>query len=282
MPPRWACIGIVLFWLVMSTLLFERDLAPRLFHEELRYSSVLADRAVEENTRWVLRSESRRIGAIATTTRPRSDGGTTLLARARLTTNLLNGTEGDAAPKITIESEFEISGGRRLTGFQCIASLDRPALTVKIIGSVVDGALEIRTTGTPLLPPLTHLAIDPQALVLNALGPIDRLPDLWIGRRWTTSVVNPLSALLPAQGILSNSMETVQHAVVAEEIASWNGRCWKCFRIEHRHDKTVSSSYVRQSDGRLLRQELPLGIVKLTIELDPAADRWETRRETAR
>lgn len=270
-------------WLVASTLLFQRDLAPRLFPDNLNYAAVLADRAVEESTRWILKVDQRRVGGVTTNTRPRPDGSLTMTARVRLTANLLIGSENDTAPKITIDSEFEIGANKRLVGFRISGSLERPAMQLRIDGKVTGTKLEIESSGSPMLPPHTELELDPQLLVVSALGPVDRFPDLWVGRRWTTRVVNPISALLPGQNLLAGAtaLEVVQHEVTGFEILSWGGRTWKCYALEHQHGTTKAHSWVRQSDGRLLRQETPLGILTLTLELDPAADRWEPQRDAA-
>jgi hypothetical protein len=112
----------------------------------------------------------------------------------------------------------------------------------------------------------------PQGIFLNPLHPVPRVKGLQPGRRWRMPVVDPMADLigpileagkqkLPL-GIQMPKVELPAgpkslDAEVLTETAeiTWNSRTHECYIIEYRGENEKLRTYVRKSDGLVLRQE---------------------------
>lgn len=271
MPRVELRILIVAFWLIMTGGLVQRDLLPLFGIGELTYQRVLADRAVEEPVHWVLRLGEKKIGRVTTNVRPEENGSFVLLTRARLRGNLFQADADGAKTLIEVKSEFFVSGLGRLQRFALSAGFEGTTLRARVEGQVSGNELVIRSLNVPLLAGETRVAFDPESLLLDTLGPLDRLPDLRLNQTWITRTVNPVAVVLPTGPLFGQGppFQVVRHRVVNTATVDWNEQSWRCYVVEHAYDNLTAHSWVRRSDGKVLRQEVPVGGLKLVIELDP-------------
>lgn len=276
MPNRSISALIVLFWLGTSAAILRRDVLPRLGYGEMTYRIMLADRAVEEPVHWNILLNEQRLGVVSTDVRPESDGSFALVAKGNVLLSPSGNIEA-ALGRVVFRSEFRVSAVGRLQTFQVTLHVEETALRIQVLGQVHGNELEITSSGMPMIANKIRLAIDPQALVLDQLGPVDRIPGLRPGKAWTTRVINPLSAVLSPTNILGHgpSLDVVSHRVVGVDMITWNGRPRQCYLIEHRHGNQVARSWARVENGKILREEVPLAGVLVAIELDPAISKGE-------
>lgn len=279
MPNRWVAGLIVLFWLIMTAAVVRRDILPRLGYGELDYRTVLSARAVEEPVQWSILLSERRIGAATTFIRPQPDGSYDFVSRGSLSAALLGENVENPADILLFRSEFVVSPLGRLDHFEASIAMEGSSLRVVVKGTVEEDKLRLETRGLAFLEKDAVLSIDPESLLVDPLGPLDRLPGLRVGKSWTTRVVNPLSALISPRAFFSSSrpsVEVVHHRVVGFDSLSWGGRPRRCYLVEHRHGSVVGKTWARVEDGKVLRQEVPVGGWILALELDP-----QTFRQTA-
>lgn len=276
MPTIMGRIVILTLWMGTSLYLVREELLPQLVYGELTYRTVLADHAVEEATHWLISVNDKRVGSVVAVVRPDDRGEYTLWSRGSISSSLLPTEQDRPSTQILLATNFHISSLGKLREFNAEIKLEGTNIRAEVTGVVEDGNLVVTTTGLPLVSGETRMAVDPETLVVNLLTPLDRIPDLWVGKQWTTRVVNPFAALLPtaAGGLLGGkSFDVIQHAVVGIEPITWNNAPVPCHVIEHKHDRVTSRSWVRIRDGRVLRQEVPIGGLKVTLELDTLTDK---------
>jgi hypothetical protein len=95
-------------------------------------------------------------------------------------------------------------------------------------------------------------------VVHDALGPLDRLPGLHLGQRWDTQIVSPFTG----------KVERVRVEVLRRTLVHWNGEPVSAFEVVQHAGPITSKTWVR-ADGVILRQEVPLPIVRLVLERVP-------------
>lgn len=284
MPARWATVAIPIFWLFMTGWLIQRDLLPRLGFGAINYETVLANRAVAESAHWIIKLDDRTVGSLLTIVEPQEDGSCELVARGNLTgvippdpTPTYRSSSTDtfdrlALPDLQIRSRFLISSTGRLQRFSVTLAIHGLHKDLQVIGSVDGEELHLTASGIPVLEGESRIPIDPQAIVLDQFGPINRIPGLKIGKQWITRTVNPLAAFLTKTtwfGGTGSALAVIQHSVVGTEIHEWNGKFWPCYVVEHEHAHTKGKSWVRVSDGLVLRQEAPFGGSMVVFEQAP-------------
>lgn len=291
MPGRWGQVGIVGFWLVMMGWLAWRDLVPRLGMGELRYRAVLADRAVAEPTNWRLLYGERRVGNLFSMVEPKPDGGYVLSTRGHLSGAQLRpeddsplagllraaNVSADRLPDFEVRSQFKVTALGRLAEFSVAASVRGLGIDLVVDGTVEGNEVIVNSKGLPFLEGQTRLAFDPEAVVLDQFGPLDRIAGLYEGKVWTTRAVNPLAALLAPRGFWGargTSLDSVRHEVIGVETIDWNGNQWPCHVVEHEHPSSPvrARTWARIGDGKVLREEIPLGGDTISLEPEPAVE----------
>lgn len=291
MPGRWGQVGIVGFWLVMMGWLVWRDVLPRLGMGELRYRAVLADRAVAEPTNWRLLYGERRVGNLFSMVEPKPDGGYVLSTRGHLSgaelrpeddsplSELLRAAKvgADRMPDFEVRSQFKVTALGRLAEFSVAAGVRGLGIDLVVEGTVEGNELVLESKGLSFLAGQTRLPFDSEAVVLDQFGPMDRIAGLSVGKVWTTRAVNPLAALLAPRGWLGargTTLDTMRHEVIGEETIVWNRTEWRCYVVEHEHPGSPvrAQSWVRIGDGKVLREEIPLGGDTISLEPEPAAE----------
>jgi hypothetical protein len=269
-PSRWAQVVIVVFWLLMTGWLVRRDVLPLLGLGEMNFRQVVGDRAVEEPVQWNLYVNQRRIGAVTTNIAPRQDGGYTLSSRADIAADIFDGRMHEELRPIRVTTEMRINGMGRLERIDVSVRLDGFTNSLSISGVVRQDQLLLRTHGLASDQEWT-IPIDPESITLDIFNGLDYLPNLRTGKAWATRVVNPLRGLFPG-GLFSadSPFEVVRNEVVGVEPIRLGERWQTCYVVEHRQPGAVGRTWVRTRDGRVLRQEIPLMGLMVTMELDSA------------
>lgn len=95
-------------------------------------------------------------------------------------------------------------------------------------------------------------------MVQSAVGPIDRLPGLRIGQRWRSQVVSPLTG----------RVETMQVEVARQRVIQWGQNPVTVLEVVQSLPPISARTWVRL-DGLVIRQEMPLPLIRLVIERVP-------------
>jgi hypothetical protein len=145
---------------------------------------------------------------------------------------------------------------------------DPPTLgTLRVRGVVANGTMtgraEISFGGLDLSGDLEPTPV-PGGLPLNPLQPVNRLRDVRGGLQWKVHESNPLfeagvAALRKKLGF-GGGAQAAKKSLVAKVGSSpqdllWQDELVPCWVIEYRRDEVVARTWVRVSDGKVLKQE---------------------------
>ena len=275
MPPRSACIGLLLFWAVASVGLITRDILPELLigpPPDLR-SVASADRSGGP-TRWLILVADddayrsfRSAGQAVTEAKGDADGNLRLVGHAWFDSGkMLRGT-AYASPddvRVEMDNDCEIDASGNLKTFQAVVRTEgAESPLLRVDGVYRDHAIEVKARGPlPLLNFTRLFPYEPKTMIQNALGPIDRLPGLAVGQRWDARVVSPLTG----------KIDVVRVEVLRKGEIFWDRGTVGVFEVVHKLPPALSArTWVRRSDGLVLRQEVPFPLVKLILERQPPA-----------
>jgi hypothetical protein len=109
--------------------------------------------------------------------------------------------------------------------------------------------------------------------VLNPLLPVNRLTGIKRGQRWRVPMLDPIAEALLAyvhqQPPATKFLEA--HVQVASEDLEWQDKRppVSCLIIDYTGDDTFGRTWVRESDGLVLRQEMTHAGERLTLRRDP-------------
>jgi hypothetical protein len=265
MPSRRACLAIFAFWLATMAWAFGREILPRWRATDLKYSELLAERAIDEPADWIILVDGRPSGRVSTYFHPLPGGGYQLTGKASLAGSLLAPQLGEA--QLMLDSAAEIGPFGRLASFRLSLSVEQN-LRASLIGTVEGDRLKVKLDAPIALPFAQRefeLPFDASIPLGSDWIPNDRLPNLAVGRTWTTRVFDPRALA----GIGGGEARPIVHEVVGREIIEWNGRPWACFAIEDRAQEATGKTWARVADGRILRQEGKLGRAVVALELVP-------------
>jgi len=240
----------------MSTLLVRRELLPYWFGSTGPSLRSMSRELNFEPLYWKVLYRHQQIGRVCTQWRRlagqrvqfRSDLQVTRLPMLSLFQLL--GTP----QKLTCSSEFDLSPAGTLERFRMKVAMGK--LRVDVEGTREHDVLNVlfRSGG---FQHREQLYCPEDGLVGSSLAPMDRLPNLRVGQRWQYRVVNPLR----------RTSERVECAVVGEQVITWRGQPVPTKVIEQSYGHFKAKCWVAD-DGRVLRQELPLGMEPIVLELE--------------
>lgn len=281
MPPRSAVAGIVAFWLATTAYIAYRDVWPRVFATGPPPVSIeLADEARQGvPAKWQLLRNGQKVGRL-TTQMKYLDNEDAFVFTYRYTDLKLeqNGitlafSEVISDVKLTRAGDLKAEAitGKAAILFQS-AELARG--TIDISATVTNGVLTGRAELKNNALQLANLAgdLDPvpvkKGLPLNTLQPVNRLAGVSGGRQpWVVHESNPLGDALgqlvqkklAEQGFRLPERPREEPAI-AEVSARTRALVWKgeevpCWVIEYRRAEPFAWTWVRASDGKVLKQE---------------------------
>ncbi|QJW96655.1 hypothetical protein [Frigoriglobus tundricola] len=277
MPSRFVVAGIFAFWLVTTGYVAYRDLWPRVFASGPPPVSIeLADEARQNvPARWVLYRNGDRVGRLVTQMKY-LDADDAFVFTYRYSDLAL--AQGDIALTAS-EAVSEVRVSRA-------GDLKEQVMTAKVKvqfrGAEIAGTIGVRGTVTnetltgraELTSDLINLAgdLDPVPVPrggqpLNTLQPVNRLGGLRGGSEWVVHESNPLGDALgellhkklAEQGIRLKEQQKKGSAVAevgaAPQVLEWQKQAVPCWVIEYRRAEPFARTWVRVSDGKVLRQE---------------------------
>lgn len=278
MPSRFVVAGIFAFWLVTTGYVAYRDLWPRVFASGPPPVSIeLADEARQNiPARWSLYRNGERVGHLVTQMRyldaedafvftyrysdlilEQSD---VALTASEAVSEVRMSRSGDLKEQtMTAKVKMQLRGAEIAQG------------TIEVHGVVTNGVLTGRAelksgvlSATGDLDPVEVKDGQP----LNPLQPVNRLSGITGERRgWQVHESNPLQSAVA--DLLRKKLaefgvrlpEQKEKAVLIAEVGrspqnlTWKGADVPCWVIEYRRVEPVARTWVRVSDGKVLRQE---------------------------
>lgn len=270
MPSRPIAVMIVMFWTASTAWLVKRDILPALGVGDFTFEQALASRAVEAPVEWTIYRGDDEVGSLFYSLKPDSDSSYDIESRARIALPIagMNNSEFE------LKSAIHVNPLKRLDRFDVQLSLLGARTEVKIDGKVVGRrTLEVRGSlfvgDEEIMTREVELAVDPSVMILDVFGRIDELPGLRPGKTWRTRFVNPLRAMIGGALAPTESLDYIQHTVVATEPLAWNGQPVVCYKVEHRYQQVATHSWVRRTDGKVLVQEVEFGGMPFRLVAKP-------------
>lgn len=171
-----------------------------------------------------------------------------------------------------VQSAMVVDALGNLTSFSTRIRIDEAPSLVAINGSVRGESLRVRVRAGEWEKSLTY-PWHRDGSLSGDLMPPDRLTGLHVGRRWRSTVYNPLGSYNALVGV-------IEAEVVAQEQLAFQGKLTPMFRIEYRDtvaagvsesDRLRSEVWVSEQ-GVVLRQEIVFLNTRLGFERMPAEE----------
>ena len=277
MPPRIAVAGIVAFWLATTGYIAYRDVWPRVFASGPPPVSIeLADEARQNvPARWTLLRNGQKVGRLTTQMKylDADDAFQFTYQYAQLefeqsglklvvpqaTSEVRMTRAGDLKQQtMTGKVEVWVSGANVAHG------------TIEVQGAVTNGVLagncEIKSTLANVAGELDPIPVK-SGLPLNPLQPVNRIGGVRGGLEWKVHESNPLQDAVAglfrkklAESGLRLPEEKAKELLIAkvdrvQQPLNVKGEDVLCWVIEYRRAEPVARTWVRASDGKVLKQE---------------------------
>lgn len=290
MPSRPALLGILLFWLLTTGFVVRRDVLPRLFADAPPPLLIdLADEATQQApTFWTVTRGGQKVGRLGTRMKyeAETDAFRFVSTYSDLKIDFDAGKLLQLAVQVpSLETTTTVGRAGDLRAQEVHAKLAAKLGGVKVLEATADvtgrvengrlvGSCKLVSPVGAVDEPLEPTPV-PAGQVLNPLLPVNRLQDVWPGRRWLIREVNPLAdavdALLRqvakqsqvAAGLLPPRTErrelVAEVLATPEDIPRSEGPAVSCWVIEYRGDDVAARTWVSRADGRVLRQQARMG-----------------------
>jgi hypothetical protein len=268
MPSRFLVVVIVAFWLAVLGWFACWDVWPRLHPGEQPYTIDLSREVTSENTprHWkVFRNGERAGDARSWVTYNREDDAYEVFAKYHL--DKFDLSLGRLHGRITsLDSTYRVSRDGKLRAVDVQGAGDLLGLVEEIklhvTGRVQDDGMfashwEIEIPGArhEFSPDPIELATNHS--MLSPMQPWNRLYDVQENRTWRLRLFDPLADSL--RGLLNLGrvdLEELDAGVLqGTDDLPWNNRTETCLKIEYRGKDLLAYTWVRKSDGLVLRQE---------------------------
>ena len=275
MPSRIVSLIILVYWLIAAFCLLTRDVLPELtsgYAPNLRSITQAVDSA--KPIRWSIQvtddprfpDERRIVGEAVTACVRRRDGWSELTSRVEIDAGgLLKGTAflTRSSLQLEIESRYQVDKSGNLHSFLLeVKSPELPESLVEVKGEVKGKIMEVVSRGpVDILNKKMVIGYEPKSVIQDVLGPLDRLPGLHVGQRWDSQMINPFTG----------QVSTVKVEVKRRGLIHWNGKPEWTYEVVQSMTPLTTRTWVRL-DGVIVRQEVPLPLVRLTLERRPEAD----------
>jgi hypothetical protein len=276
MPARHHVLIIIAFWIATSAWLWQRDLWPRLASHEPPPSIDLADEAHALPIRWTVYQGERRAGYAMTGVQYHEEDDTFSLES---TFKFWTRKELSGDPDRMVQSSCRVTRDGDIRALSALVKANLWVGNVRghIEGTIKDNRLaphvEISCGNRSVEADLVPLTIPRRGSVLNPLLPVNRLTGLKRGTRWRVPMLDPIAEALLAyvreQSPATKFLEA--HVLDASEELEWRPKRppVPCLIIDYSGDDTFGRTWVRESDGLVLRQEMTHAGERLTLWRDP-------------
>jgi hypothetical protein len=283
MPSRIVSLIILVYWSIAAFCLLTWDVLPEMtsgYPPDLRTITQAVDSA--KPIRWSIQviddprfPDIRRIvGEAVTACARRTDGWFEMTSRVELDAGgLLKGTAflTRSSIRLEIESRYLVDRSGNLHSFLLeVKSPESPETLVEVKGEVKGKKMDVVSRGpVDILNKKMTIGYEPKSVIQDVLGPLDRLPGLHVGQRWESQVINPFTG----------QVGPVKVEVKRRGLLEWNGTAEPTFEVVQSMPPLSMRTWVRR-DGLILRQEVPLPLVRLLLERRPDADDVPTMPQT--
>jgi hypothetical protein len=288
MPSRPTLAVILAFWLATCGFVLYRDVWPRLTASGPPPMAVDLGEEASPNVsvRWTLYRGDKKVGRLTTHTayvdaddtfRQTHDyrqlefefsGAKVVVPQLVLTTRVSRaGDLREQTAKGTLEVQFQ---------------KDTFKAEAHVQGRVVDGLFvgrcEVRSLLGDVNEELEPVAV-PDGQALNPLQVTNRITGLKAGQHWVVQEIDPLGEAVATlvKGLVRKAglpfPERKREAIFARvssapEVLTWHGQEERCWVIDYRGGEARAKTWVRESDGKVLRQEAFGMGERLTVDRD--------------
>jgi hypothetical protein len=275
MPSRIVSLVILVYWSIAAFCLLKWDVLPEMtsgYPPDLRSITQAVDSA--KPVKWSIQvtddprfPDVRRIvGEAVTACVRRPDGWSELTSRVELDAGgLLKGTAflSRSSIELEIESRYLVDRSGNLHSFVLeVKSPESPETLVEVKGEVKGKTIWVVSRGpVEILNKRFPIAYEPKSVIQDVLSPLDRLPGLHVGQRWESQAINPFTGQVSA----------VKAEVKKRGLTTWNGNLVTTFEVVQNMGPLMTRTWVR-FDGVIIRQEVPLPLVRLMLERLPEPD----------
>jgi hypothetical protein len=257
MPNRWLAVAITLFWAAMMAMFLERDVLPHWrLNQRPDFRAVTKADPDPEPVRWAVMQGDDRVGTAETEWVKRSDGWSEFRSKLEFKELPFASTiVPQAGPGgLRWQSSFLVSPDGDLDHFEILVFWGESKPTMTIAGKVEKEIMKVSFRSGSF----THeeqFYYEPHSLVMTALTPIDKLPNLHVGQTWEHHVMNPIF----------HTTDTVRCQVKREQVITWRGEPVPTYVVEQAYGQIRAHCWVAY-DGTVLRQEVPLGANPFVLE----------------
>lgn len=256
MPSRLGVAAIVLFWLVSTSWLIVREIAPRFrTGQPPAFFTDVTDEVGGTTIGWTIYHKGERVGAGDSKVERRSDRTFVLASR------LLFEKFDVLFVRITkIAGHYRIDKDGNLKELATEVKIVLAGAEVKgqVKGVVRDGMLTPRIYIDGMEADLGPFQPQPVKVaahgnVLNTMHLLNKIPGLRPGQAWEVPLLDPLGAILPGRKMAVSTLLAEVHTADLD----WQGKPVPCFRIDYGEvgKKVTAHTWVRRSDGLVLQQE---------------------------
>ena len=278
MPSRVAVACIFAFWLVTTGYIAYRDVWPRVFASGPPPVSIeLADEARQNvPARWTLYRNGQKAGRL-TTQMKYLDAEDTFQFTYRYSELTLEQaditlTASEAVSEVRMSRAGDLKGQTMSAKVKVLyRGAELAQGTIDVRGEVANGVLtgrgEMKSGLLNAVGDLDPVPVPPGGQPLNPLQPVNRLGGVSGGRRWIVHESNPLQDAVAdlvrkkvAEFGVRFQEQRAREQLVAQvdrspQNLNWKGEDVSCWVIEYRRAEPVARTWVRVSDGKVLRQE---------------------------
>ncbi len=290
MPSRRAIALIFLFWLAVTSYVAYRDLWPLLFASGPPPIAIdLADEAAQNiPIRWTVNWNGKPVGKLVTSMKYLDADDTFAFTNTYKQLRVEVGGVTVFVPQLVSLVRVDREGNLLEQSADGTLELELSGVKIgvvnaKIKGIVTDGQLNAVFDGSygfaGLKPTTMTKTLDPvpvaQGQPLNPLQPVNRIRGVRPGRQWVVNESNPLNDAVAAVAkqmgfnLPDQNRGPLYGEVLAEprnlDCASGPVPCWV---IEYRREEPEVRTWVRVSDGKVLRQEAFRKGENLTVDRD--------------
>lgn len=278
MPPRLVSLAILIYWSVAAFYLLTREVLPELslgYPPDLRAIAAASDGSGP--VKWNVEVENprdrgalRSVGEAITSSRRLADGWFEMETLVDFDAGeILRGTPFSirSSVRIHLATVYRVDPSGNLRSFDMnVTQADSKEPLVTVVGRLRNDVMEVVSKGPlPFLNQTLQFDYEPRSVVHDTIGPLDRLPGLHVGQRWDSQVVNPFTG----------QVERVRVEVERRTLMHWGGEPVSAFEVAQ-HSKALTARTWVRTDGMIIRQEMPLPLVRLVLERVP--DRPVTAR----
>ena len=274
MPSRFFTGFILLFWAVSSGWFFYAEFWPQLRGgDPPPFTIDLADEArkLSPSIEWEIIRGGEKIGRVTTNIHYREDDDSFELSG---TVHDLNLGKASLVRVVLMTNHYRVTREGQLLAVGAEANL-------RLFGGEVKATLEGQRVGNSfhvtlrLDSPLgkRELVLEPVPMsargsALNPLHPVDRIRGLSLGMTWRIALVDPvrdaLANLIP--GMQAGPSYLQARVLPQFGTLEWAGQEETCYVIQYSGESVEARTWVRVTDGAVLRQEARLNDDELILE----------------